>query len=459
VTAEACHNSFGIETFIKMINSLIASTDIDIDILVMLKDEVFSYPDCAYFGYLVMTRIMNSKKLEVRASGESMAQDTFLQNCLDLLRVIPFPTVDFADTGLRSTFLVMAEADGVDVDSDDGGDSDGDSEDEFDDVVTEKVKRKRERANRKSGSTGNDSDKSRKRQRLSRYEQLVNVSSYKKAFSKVWIAMMSLPGLKMAQHKIILKHLPEHVMQFLFRPILLADYLSSSFSVGGVVSVLALESLFQLILMHNIDYPKYFVALYKLCNIAVFSASYRAKFMRLLSRSLTSTNLALHVVAAFCKRLACLALQAPTPVAMFCLAQVTKLIRDHPQLIQLLHRTKGPAQDGSSGHSVLGEFDSTEEEDLEKANAISSSLWELTVLKNHHFHGVNILASALETSNSTENNSKSDLLVIEDFIQPTYATLIEAETSKAKTNSALEFQKPSSFFVGTTVGDCFGGFL
>jgi hypothetical protein len=39
-TTEVGHSAFGVDTFVKLINSILASSDIDIDMLVMLKDEV-----------------------------------------------------------------------------------------------------------------------------------------------------------------------------------------------------------------------------------------------------------------------------------------------------------------------------------------------------------------------------------------------------------------------------------
>ena len=114
--------------------------------------------------------------------------------------------------------------------------------------------------------------KKKKQKKLSRAEQLQDLHSYRKAFTKAWLALLSLRQLTMAQHKLILRHLPEHVMGNVDRPLLLADYLSQGFALGGVVAVLALESLFDLILKHNLDYPEFFVCLYRLCNLEVFSA-------------------------------------------------------------------------------------------------------------------------------------------------------------------------------------------
>lgn len=92
------------------------------------------------------------------------------------------------------------------------------------------------------------------------------------------------------------------------------------------------EGLFNLIINQNLDYPKFFESLYKLCTPTIFSAKYRSKFLSLLSKSLKSTNLPAHFAAAFAKRFATLAVSGPTPTAAFCLAQVAALLKTHPQV-------------------------------------------------------------------------------------------------------------------------------
>ena len=106
-----------------------------------------------------------------------------------------------------------------------------------------------------------------------------------------------------AQHKIVLKHLPEHVIGVMTHPLLLADYLTESYERGSIVAILALESPFQLVVKFNLDYPKFFVSLYRLCTNEVFSAKYRGKFMKLLSMCLKSANMPAYLVASFAKRL------------------------------------------------------------------------------------------------------------------------------------------------------------
>lgn len=44
---------------------------------------------------------------------------------------------------------------------------------------------------------------------------------------------------------------------------------------GGVAAVLALQSLFQLIMNYNLDYPDFFAKLYRLLQPTVFHTKYR----------------------------------------------------------------------------------------------------------------------------------------------------------------------------------------
>ena len=152
----------------------------------------------------------------------------------------------------------------------------------------------------KPSKTGSKDIGSSNRQPLS--HKLLSIKQHKKSFTKAWLTMLSMPNLSIGQHKTILKHLPKHLMQDFDRPIMLADYLSQSFAYGGVVAILALESLFSLIIHYNLDYPRFFESLYKLCTADVMSAKHRSKFMELLSASLQSTNLPVYMVAAFIKR-------------------------------------------------------------------------------------------------------------------------------------------------------------
>ena len=90
----------------------------------------------------------------------------------------------------------------------------------------------------------------------------LRLSSHKRAFEAAWLTCLKLP---MATHtyKRVLLWLPEHVMPHMNTPRKLADFLTASYEVGGVTSILALSSLFILMQLHNLDYPGELVLVYK----------------------------------------------------------------------------------------------------------------------------------------------------------------------------------------------------
>ena len=106
-------------------------------------------------------------------------------------------------------------------------------------------------------------------------------------------------------------------------PLLLADYLYRAYECGGVIAILALQSLFTLIVNYNLDYPNFFTSLHDLCTVENFSAKYRAKFLKLLNASLKSVNIPAYLVAVFVKRLMQLSLLVPAHSASFCVMQVS----------------------------------------------------------------------------------------------------------------------------------------
>ena len=59
------------------------------------------------------------------------------------------------------------------------------------------------------------------------------------------------------------------VMPFLPRPLLLTDFLLTSYTVGGAISLLALASVFTLISKHNLEFPEFYSRLYQLFTAEV----------------------------------------------------------------------------------------------------------------------------------------------------------------------------------------------
>lgn len=59
-----------------------------------------------------------------------------------------------------------------------------------------------------------------------------------------------------------------------------SDFLTRSYDIGGVISVMALSSLFVLMIEHGLEYPNLYVKLYALLEPSVFIAKHRAKFFQ-----------------------------------------------------------------------------------------------------------------------------------------------------------------------------------
>ena len=437
---------FGINTYSRLIKALmIIPTELSAEILLLLKDEVFCHPDCCFFALLSLKKGINIVKENISKRNKSKYNDendnnndnddsNTIRNTLYMLRMININDDEGIDP---NQFLINGK--GVIDDDDDDDDADeANNNDDYNDTSSEdeKADEEKRQANVKRGRQRNtrktDEDVKKKKQRyLSRHEQLHDWPSHRKIFSSTWLAFLSLP-LTATQHKTVLKHLPDHVICYIDKPLLLADYLTKSYEKGGITSVLALESLFHLIIKYNLDYPNFFTSLYKLCTEEVFGAKYRLKFMNLLNACLKSTNLPAYMVASFIKKLAHLALRSSSPSALYCIAQLTWLLQKHPQCKPLLHQHH---------HQLIAEYDEKITE-LEKNNALSSSLWEIDTLKVHNLNSVASLSKSLEEVSSTEVGTKSPYISVPQYIDNSYASLMEKELGTIKKNSALAFKKP-----------------
>ena len=134
----------------------------------------------------------------------------------------------------------------------------------------------------------------------------VSPSALANTLSATYLAFLSLPHTP-ATYKRILEHLDSHILPNVSNPLLLADFLTDSYHIGGIVSLLSLAALFHLIATYNLDYPHFYHKLYTLCTPQLTLSKHRHKLFTLLSKFLSSAYLPQSLVAAFCKRLARLA--------------------------------------------------------------------------------------------------------------------------------------------------------
>ena len=93
-----------------------------------------------------------------------------------------------------------------------------------------------------------------------------------------------------ALHRKILLNIPTKVLPRMANPLLLADFLTSSYeSQGNASKILALHGLYLLMTQGNLDYPFFYGKLYSLLTIDIFTAKYKARFFYLLNIFLQSS--------------------------------------------------------------------------------------------------------------------------------------------------------------------------
>ncbi|KAJ1915313.1 Maturation and nuclear export of 40S ribosomal subunits interacting protein [Tieghemiomyces parasiticus] len=269
---------------------------------------------------------------------------------------------------------------------------------------------------------------------------------HRQVFDSAWVNFLALP-LAPETHKQVLLTMHRHIMPHMHFPALLGDFLTRAYDQGGVLSILALNSLFTLITEHGLAYPDFYARLYRLMDRQVGHVKYRARFFRMASLFLSSTHLPAYLVAAFIKRMARLTLAAPPATAVFAIPWIYNLLKAHPSCMTLIHRETGPnteglrlresadevSQDRSSSATNDGAavadwlasdpYDHTAQDPAE-SHAAESSLWEIHTLQSHFAHQVSVLARVF-----SERFTKP-AYDLEDFLDHTYTTLFESEIDR-----------------------------
>ncbi|KAL8549552.1 hypothetical protein ACS0TY_008402 [Phlomoides rotata] len=281
----------------------------------------------------------------------------------------------------------------------------------------------------------------------------------KQKFTKAWISFLRLP-LPLDVYKEILVTLHQAVIPYLSNPIMLSDFLTRSYDIGGVVSVMALSSLYILMTQHGLEYPNFYNKLYALLEPSVFMAKHRAKFFELLDSCLKSSLLPAYLAAAFCKKLSRLALFAPPSGALVIIALILNLLQRHPSINCLVHREGGSdsnretseeekissqsAKDCSPNRDLFEEKPGVdhfknEESDPKDVNAMRSSLWEIDTLGHHYSPPVSRFVMSLE--NDLAVRARTAEIAVKDFSSGSYATIFNDEIRRRVKQVPLAFYK------------------
>lgn len=282
-------------------------------------------------------------------------------------------------------------------------------------------------------------------------------------FTKAWISFLRLP-IPIDVYKEVLATLHQAVIPHLSNPIILCDFLTRSYDIGGVVSVMALSSLFILMTQHGLEYPNFYEKLYALLAPSIFMAKHRAKFFQLLDSCLKSPLLPAYLAAAFAKKLSRLSLSVPPSGALVIIALIHNLLRRHPSINCLVHQEDGDPNDNSKAGDRVSKADDSasctdishkrpgidhfnnEESNPIKSNAMRSSLWEIDTLRHHYCPPVSRFVLSLE--NDLTVRSKTTEMDIRDFSSGSYATIFGDEIRRRVKQVPLAFYKatPTSLF-------------
>ncbi|CAI5726858.1 unnamed protein product [Hyaloperonospora brassicae] len=304
---------------------------------------------------------------------------------------------------------------------------------------------------------------------------LRSVKQHRHVFSLAWIAVLR-HKLPPAAYRKLLVQLPDKIMPHLVNPLLLADFLTDSYNIGGVTSLLALNSLFILIQDYNFDSPDFYNKLYRMLDDpSLYSAKQRDRFFGLLSLFLSSTHLPAYTVAAFAKRLSRSALTAEPGAILFIIPMVYNLILRHKECLQLIHRTGASTaaekaakrreefSSGTAVDAVAKQLSSkklemvlkdghdpfiNDELDPAKCNALQSSLWELYTMKHHYNADVALKARMFE------EKLRHQFVDTDESMEITYKSLFEKQLKrKEKGKVPLAFRPCKGLFVDSACDD------
>ncbi|KAL5264128.1 hypothetical protein ACHWQZ_G005269 [Mnemiopsis leidyi] len=250
-----------------------------------------------------------------------------------------------------------------------------------------------------------------------------------KAYNSTWVLFLKMPKSRELYHT-ILSSLHENVIPHMHNPKLLIDFLVDSYNLGGTASLLALNSLFILITKYNLDYPSFYPKLYRMLTPDLLHTTYVARFIMMLDIFLKSPLLPAYLVAAFAKRLAHNALQAPPHVVIIVMRFITNLVKLHPSVKRLVHRGKDHA-------AVRADPFLYAEEDPAQCNALQSSLWELEVLAEHYCPAVPAVVKTLR--------KPTDEILVGLGLEKDYDGLFREYLKMWNKDPPLEFEEPVSF--------------
>ena len=270
---------------------------------------------------------------------------------------------------------------------------------------------------------------------------LLQINAFKKRAEEAWLSLLGT-DLNQEQRKAILSNLVHDVIPWFNNVERLADFLTDSYNFGGSTSLLALSGVYHLISERNLDYPSFYQKLYSLLDEGILHSKHRSRFFRLLDTFMSSTHLPASLVASFIKRLSRLALHAPPAGIVAVVPWIYNMFKMHPQCTFMMHReTRTEEEKQDIEANGFGDPFDMDEPDPMKTGAIDSSIWEIETLQSHYHPNVATLAKIISEQFTKQSYN------MEDFLDHSYATLIDAELRKdLKKAPVVEYQIPKRIF-------------
>ncbi|VAH51787.1 unnamed protein product [Triticum turgidum subsp. durum] len=236
--------SFHSAIYHKFLHAVVHATNSIDDVLELLGSKYAKYADVCFFTYTSLDKIANSLGSQTTGSGKDV-----LQNGDD-------GAEDRSAVCVRNVYNILVHIPALDFKK----------ESKFDMWSTVGLSSKGE----KDTSEGSSATRISKKLKLK--------------FTKAWLAFLKLP-LPLDVYKEVLATLHQNVIPSMSNPAILCDFLTTSYDIGGVISVMALSGLFILMTQHQLEYPKFYDKLYALLTPAVFMAKHRSVFLQCLELS------------------------------------------------------------------------------------------------------------------------------------------------------------------------------
>jgi len=210
-------------------------------------------------------------------------------------------------------------------------------------------------------------------------------------------------------------------------PLKFMDWVASCVDLGGGVGLLALNTLHQLIVRNNLDYPDFYRRLYGFIDQGLLHSKHRSRFFRLAEVFLSSTHLPAALLASFVKRISRLSLRAPPAALVLIIPFVYNLLKSHPTLMEMIHN---PVFDFEKDP-----YDPFQESPL-LTRALQSSLWELSSQRNHYLTSVSVMAQVFsQTMRKAPYN-------LNDFSDHSTTTIFDNECSQRIGRPVLAISEP-----------------